>query len=137
MEKKQKRSLSLNAFVLLLIIMLICAVLTWIVPAGSFERVQDEVTGRMVVVPGSYATTESSPVGPIQFVTSIFAGFMDAADIIFFIIFASTYVFLLNKCGALHSACGALLKKVGTRDHLIIPIFMLFFALGGTTFGMY
>ena len=48
MEKKQKRSLSLNAFVLLLIIMLICAVLTWIVPAGSFERVQDEVTGRMV-----------------------------------------------------------------------------------------
>ena len=137
MEKKQKKSLSLNAFVLLLIIMLICAVLTWIVPAGSFERVQDEVTGRMVVVPGSYATTESSPVGPIQFVTSIFAGFMDAADIIFFIIFASTYVFLLNKCGALHSACGALLKKVGTRDHLIIPIFMLFFALGGTTFGMY
>ncbi len=136
MTEKKKKS-SLNAFVLLLIIMLIAAVLTWIVPAGSFERTFDEATGRDIVVPGTYQVTESSPVGIIEFITSIYAGFMDAADITFFIIFASTYVFLLNKSGTLTAACGAMLRVVGERDNLIIPIFMTVFALGGTTFGMY
>lgn len=136
MTEKKKKS-SLNAFVLLLIIMLIAAVLTWIVPAGSFERAFDEATGRDIVVPGTYQVTESSPVGIIEFITSIYAGFMDAADITFFIIFASTYVFLLNKSGTLTAACGAMLRVVGERDNLIIPIFMTVFALGGTTFGMY
>lgn len=136
MTEKKKKS-SLNAFVLLLIIMLIAAVLTWIVPAGSFERAYDEATGRDIVVPGTYQVTESSPVGIIEFITSIYAGFMDAADITFFIIFASTYVFLLNKSGTLTAACGAMLRVVGERDNLIIPIFMTVFALGGTTFGMY
>ena len=134
---KEKKKQNLNAFVLLLIIMLIAAVLTWVVPAGSFERVLDEATGKEVVVPGTYQTMESTPVGPIQFITSIYAGFMDAADITFFIIFASTYVFLLNKSGTLTAACGAMLRVVGDRDNLIIPIFMTVFALGGTTFGMY
>lgn len=136
MTEKKKKS-RLNAFVLLLIIMLIAAVLTWIVPAGSFERAFDEATGRDIVVPGTYQVTESSPVGIIEFITSIYAGFMDAADITFFIIFASTYVFLLNKSGTLTAACGAMLRVVGDKDNLIIPIFMTVFALGGTTFGMY
>ena len=134
-EKKKKAPL--NAFVLLLAIMLVCAILTWIVPAGAFERAEDPNTGRMVVVPDTYQTMESTPVGPIQFITSIYAGFMDAADITFFIIFASTYVFLLNKSGALTAACGAMLRLVGSKDNLIIPIFMLLFGMGGTTFGMY
>ena len=108
MTEKKKKS-NLNAFVLLLIIMLIAAILTWIVPAGQFERAEDPNTGRMVVVPGTYQTVESTPIGVIQFVTSIYAGFMDAADITFFIIFASTYVFLLNKSGTLTAACGAML----------------------------
>lgn len=136
MTEKKKKS-SLNAFVLLLIIMLIAAVLTWIVPAGSFDRTLDEATGKEVVVPGTYQVIESNPIGPIDFITSIYAGFMDAADITFFIIFASTYVFLLNKSGTLTAACGAMLRLVGDRDNLIIPIFMTIFAIGGTTFGMY
>lgn len=136
MTLKKKKS-SLNAFVLLLIIMLIAAVLTWIVPAGSFDRTLDEATGKEVVVPGTYQVIESNPIGPIDFITSIYAGFMDAADITFFIIFASTYVFLLNKSGTLTAACGAMLRLVGDRDNLIIPIFMTIFAIGGTTFGMY
>ena len=133
----EKKKSSLNAFVLLLIIMLVAAILTWVVPAGSFERAINEATGREVVVPGSFQYIESTPVGPIQFITSIYAGFLDAADITFFIIFASTYVFVLNKSGTLTAACGAMLRLVGDKDNLIIPIFMTIFAIGGTTFGMY
>lgn len=136
MEKK-KKGWELNAFVIILAIMLLCAILTWIIPAGSFERVYDELTGRELVIPGTFQSMEGDPVGPIQFITSIFTGFVDAADIMFFIIFASCYVFLLTKIGALNAMTGAMLRVLGNRDHLIIPAFMIFFALGGTTFGMY
>ena len=141
MDKKSKRKYSLNkvsAFAILFTIMLVVAVFTWIIPAGEFDRVADEaVGGRMTVVPGTYHTIEPSPVKPFQFFMLYFEGFIDAADIIFFIVFSSTYVFLLTKTGTLNAMTGAMLRKIGRRDHLIIPMFMIFFALGGTTFGMF
>ena len=54
MEKKEKKTWNPNPYVLLLIIILICAIATWIVPAGSFERAYDEELGRNLVVPGSF-----------------------------------------------------------------------------------
>ncbi len=137
MEKKKKKSFEPNAFVIVFSIMILCAILTWIIPAGSFERVIDNATGREIVVPGSYQVVESHPVGPWKFLNCFFEGFVNSADIMFFILFASAYVFVLSKSNALNALTGRLLKKVGDRDHLIIPVFFIFFAIGGTTFGMF
>ena len=138
---KSKRKFSLNnvsAFAILFVIMLVVAIFTWIIPAGEFDRVVNEAAdGKMTVVPGTYHTIESNPVGPLEFFTLYFKGFVDAADIIFFIIFSSSYVYLLTKTGTLNSMTGAMLRKIGTKDYLIIPVFMIFFAIGGTTFGMF
>ncbi len=137
MEKKKFSLNNMNAMVLLFGIMVVCAILTWIVPAGEFERVLNETTGRMQVIPGTYKVIESSPVGPWKFFLLYFEGFIEAADIIFFILFSSCYVFLLSKIGALNAMTGAMLRMIGKRDILIIPLFMTFFAICGTTFGMY
>ena len=138
---KSKRKYSLNnvsAFAILFVIMLVVAIFTWIIPAGEFDRVVNEAAdGKMTVVPGTYHTIESNPVGPLEFFTLYFKGFVDAADIIFFIIFSSSYVYLLTKTGTLNSMTGAMLRKIGTIVYLIIPVFMIFFAIGGTTFGMF
>ena len=61
MEKKKKK-IELNAFVIIFCIMIFCALLTWIIPAGQFETAFDEVTGRDLVVPGTYQQIESTPV---------------------------------------------------------------------------
>lgn len=136
MEKKKKK-FEPNAFVIIFCIMILCAILTWIIPAGSFDRAMDDVTGRELVVPGTYHQVESTPVGIWQLFTSLFDGFVDAADIMFFIVFASSYVYVLTKSNALNAMTGAMLRKIGDHDNLIIPIFMTFFAIGGTTFGMF
>lgn len=136
MEKKKKK-FEPNGFVIIFCIMIICALLTWIIPAGSYERALDDVTGRELVIDGTYAPAEGDPVGPWEFFTCLFDGFVDAADIMFFIIFASSYVYVLTKSGALNAMTGAMLRVVGNKDWLIIPLFMTFFAVGGTTFGMY
>ena len=103
----------------------------------TFDTTYDEELGRELVIPGSYHEIEQTPVGIKGFLESIFNGFYDAADIIFFILFAAAYVNVLSEKGALNALTGMLLRKLGDKDVLIIPAFMLLFGLGGTTFGMF
>lgn len=140
MEKEtKKRKLSMpHAYVLMIIIIALSMVLTWVLPAGNFEYVYDEALDRDLVVPGSYQLAEeSSPVSPWGMVMAIFDGVVEAGDIIFFILFAAAYVHVLSETGALNALTGAMLRKLGDKDHLIIPAFMILFAIGGTTIGMY
>ncbi len=141
MEKeleKKKRSFQMpHAYVLMLVIIVFCVILTWIMPAGNFERVVDPELGREIVVPGSFTSVESSPVGAWGFFLALYEGMIEGAGIIFFIMFASGYVFILTKTGALNALIGFLLKKLGSKDYLIIPIFMILFGVAGSTFGMY
>ena len=50
-----------HIFIILFGIVLVCAILTWIIPAGNFDRV--DVDGREVVVPGTWHEVDASPVG--------------------------------------------------------------------------
>lgn len=137
-DKKRKKFTMPHAYIILIIIIMFSMVLTWVLPAGNFQYEYNEVLDRDLVVPGSYQVAEeSSPVGPWAMVMSIFNGVVEASDIIFFILFAAAYVFVLSETGALNALTGAMLRKLGERDHLIIPLFMIIFALGGTTIGLY
>lgn len=137
MEKKKSFNFNMNAFVIIFILIVLSAILTWIIPAGQFDVALDEATGRELTVPGSYHQIEATPVGPWQLLQSIYEGFVSASDIMFFVAFAAFYVYLLTQTGALNAVCGALMRKIGTRDHLLIPLFMVLFGIAGTTFGMY
>ncbi len=135
--KKKKFSMP-HAYIIMIIIIALSMVLTWVLPAGSFQYEYNEELGRNLVVPGSYQLAEeSSPVGPWGMIMSIFDGVVQASDIIFFILFAASYVHVLSETGALNALTGAMLRKLGDKDHLMIPLFMILFAIGGTTIGMY
>lgn len=125
-----------HAFVILLGISAICAVATWIIPGGSFERVYDEGLGRYLVVPGSYMAGEARPVGVFGFFRAIYDGMLSGAGIIFSIIFSATYVFTFIKTGAMDGGVGRVLRKMGDKDYLLIPVFMTIFAAGGSALGM-
>lgn len=126
-----------HSYVILVVIVFLCALLTYLIPAGSFERVMDEELGREVVVPGSFHFMDKAPTSIWGFCQSFYRGMLDAADIIFFVLFASSYIFMLMKTGAINALVGATLRKLGNHDHLLIPIFMFLFAILGSTFGMY
>ncbi len=136
-ESKKKRFEAPHAFIILIAITVLCTLLTWVLPAGEFDRVYDEVLDRNIVVPGSYKLVESNPVGPWRMIQSIYQGLVESADIIFFILMAAAYVYVLMETGALNALAGWLLRKLGNKDYLIIPAFMLLFGIAGTTFGMF
>ncbi|MCK8060100.1 MULTISPECIES: YfcC family protein [unclassified Fusibacter] len=126
-----------HTFVILGMIILFAVILTHLVPAGEFDRVLDPVTDREIVVQGSYHSVESNPIGLFDMFIYIQKGMVDSADIIFFIIFAYAMVFMLLKSGSLDAAVGALLRKIGDKVELLIPVFMIFFGILGATAGLF
>ena len=113
---------------------LLGAAASWIVPAGEYDRREDAVTGRMVVVPGTYAALWiPQPVGLFEALLAIPRGLIAAADIIFLVLLTGGAAFVVvDRTGALRVAVDALARALGGRGILVIPIVSLFFATGGT-----
>lgn len=137
-EKDKMKKFQLpHPYVLIIGIVIICAALTWLLPAGSFERAYDTEIGRELVVPGTYAEIEKTPVTPWQVVMSLYDGMVEGSSIIFFLLFACGYISLLVSTGAFNAAIGALLRKIKGKDHLLIPLCMFAIGVASTTFGLY
>ena len=70
MEERKQRQTP-HVFVILAVLLLLASALTWLVPAGSYQREFHEAAGQTVVVPGSFAHTAPSPVVPWQLPRSL------------------------------------------------------------------
>ena len=73
----------LNPYVLIAIMIVIAAVATYLVPAGVFDRVVSEATGKTVIDPDSFRFVEQTPVNLMQVFGSIPQGMINNAQIIF------------------------------------------------------
>lgn len=124
-----------NSFVIIFIMIVIAAVMTWIIPAGQFDRVINE-TGREVVVQGSYHAVEGVQIGPFGLFQAIVDGFTAAADIIFFIVFAYGFVFALMKNGTFDAMMGAVMCRFQDNAFLLFLVVMILFGILGSTMGM-
>ena len=130
-KKKFTMPQTLTIIFLLIIVM---AVLTWIIPSGSFERV--DIEGRAVVVAGTYEKVSSNPQGVTEVFTAPINGFIDAAEVVGFVLIVGGAFGIVNKTGAIEAIIAHTVNKMKKSQFLIIPISMILFGLGGTTFGM-
>jgi uncharacterized ion transporter superfamily protein YfcC len=110
---------------------LVAALLTWILPAGQYDRRDDAATGRRVVVAGTYHTTSSAPVGPFAAAVSIPRGFIAAADVIILVLLAGGAWVVVDRLGTLSAIVGWLVDRFAARGVWVIPIIALFFGLMG------
>jgi uncharacterized ion transporter superfamily protein YfcC len=110
---------------------LIAAALTYIVPAGEYDRREDPVTGRMVVVPGSFHPVEANPLGPLAVALSIPKGIAEAVSVVAVILLGGAAFVVVDRTGALRVALMRLVRALGGRRLLAIPICSAFFATGG------
>jgi uncharacterized ion transporter superfamily protein YfcC len=128
-----------NVFVLVLAILVAVCAATWVVPGGQYDRVEKKLaTGtKKIVVADSFKDVEAERQGPWQMLQAPLEGFVQAADIIGFILLVGGAFGVLSKTGAILAFLAWLTIKVGSRTRvLVIPILMLTFSLGGALFGM-
>ncbi len=124
---KKKRS-SMSAYTILFIIIIVVAAFTWIVPPGQYT----DVDGVMVYE----QMAESNPQGIYNILSAPIAGFFDAIDIALFVIVIGGFIGIVMASGAMEAGIAAILKKNKGKEHTLIPILMVLFAIGGTTYGM-
>jgi uncharacterized ion transporter superfamily protein YfcC len=125
-----------SPFVLLVGCILLAAALTWILPAGRYERRPDPVTGRDVVVPGTFARAEAEPVGAFEAIVAIPKGIAATADVIALVFLVGGAFAVIEQTGALRRGVDALAAAVHGRESLVIPITAVAFAAGGATQNM-
>jgi uncharacterized ion transporter superfamily protein YfcC len=131
------RSFRVPHTLVLLLGMIVAALLvTHVLPAGTYERVENEA-GRMQVVPGSYRTNADAVAPPPTAIfTAIPRGMEAAAEIIFFVFIIGGAFAVLRATGAIDALLGAALRRLGHRPLLLVLGGMAVFAAGSSTIGM-
>ncbi|MDD3346534.1 YfcC family protein [Oscillibacter sp.] len=120
-----------TAYTILFLLIILVAVATWFIPSGAYEYVDG------VPIAGSYHLVEPTPQGVGDVLKAAFSGFYDAVDVCVFILMVGGFLGIVMKTGAVDAGVGSVIHRLGGREKWLIPILMLLFGLGGTTYGMW
>ena len=147
-----RRGFSLpSAYTILFALIVLVAIATWIIPAGAYEL--DE-NGQPV--PGTYSQVEQNPqriivdslLAPINGLYGIESAedgsisvwnsgeLFGAIDVALFILVIGGFLGVTMQTGAIQGGIAQIVTSLRGRERLLIPILMIVFAIGGTTFGM-
>ena len=121
-KKKSKAMLSAYSIIMILIVLL--AILSHVLPAAKFVG-EDIVNGSGTVG----ATLSQVLMAPIL-------GFEDAVDVAIFIMMLGGLLKIIDKTKALETGIKVLVQKLKGKDLWLIPILMFIFSICGTTYGM-
>jgi uncharacterized ion transporter superfamily protein YfcC len=120
-----------HPLILLVCCVLVAAALTWVLPAGQYDRREDPLAQREVVVAGTYHTVPASPVGPFDALVAIPKGMADASSIIFYVFLVGGAFAVVERTGALAQLVNWLAHRLAGRGLWVIPIVGFAFAWGG------
>ena len=112
---KKKRGMP-SSFTILLALLAIVAVITVIVSGTS----GGEVTAARLS----------------DFCTAPILGFADALPVCLFVMILGGFLGMMTETGALDNGIAVLVQKLKGNEIMLIPVLMLIFSLGGTTYGM-
>ena len=102
----------INPMMILAAILVIAAIATYIVPAGSFDRIPNEATGYDVIDVNSFHYIESNPVGVFDVFKSFTLGLQQAAYVIFFLMIIGGTFQIVEATGALKAGLSNLVIKM-------------------------
>lgn len=137
-----------HTYVITSVIILICAVLTWIVPAGEYTRETKMVndTERTVIVDNSFHSVDAAPQSWEVF-TLLVKGFEKQAGIIAFLLIIGGAFQIINTSNAINVGILSFIRKTQQLEHhaffrkigvnnLVMALIMILFSLFGAVFGM-
>jgi uncharacterized ion transporter superfamily protein YfcC len=139
-----------TAYTILAGLIVVVAILTFIIPAGEYDV--DPASGEPI--PGTYHQVERFPQGiasillaPVDGMYGIQAedgsvstynegALYGAINIALFILMIGGFIGVTMKTGAIDAGIASIVKRLGKNGGRLIPILMIVFAAGGTTYGM-
>lgn len=137
-ESKPKRRFKMpSAYTILFLIIILVAILTWIIPAGEYST---DKAGNIIA--HTYKAVASNPQGIWDVFAAPIFGMVGndktegAISVSLFILVIGGFLGVVNQTKALDDGIASVVKKNKGREKLLIPLLMILFALGGSTYGM-
>src|SRR5262245_21545643 len=140
-----------SAYTILFALIVITAVATWIIPAGQYD-----VDDQGAPIPGTYHEIDAHPqrivldslqapingmygiedptTGQIDFTNT--GTLFGAIDVALFILVIGGFIGITMRTGAIQAGIALLVQRMHGRERRLIPLLMIVFAIGGTTYGM-
>lgn len=113
-----------SPLIMLFLIILIVAAMTWLLPAGLYERA--EINGRLRVVPGSYHQVPSTPLSLFDIFKAFPEGYKRATPIIFICLASALMFSLLEKTHTIENAVGRIVHLMGQRKAELLLVLLTF-----------
>lgn len=132
---KKKRFSIPHTYALLFFVIIIVTVMTYVLPAGEFDRAEDPATGRIFVVPDSYHVVESNPLSFFDMFKAIPKGMEQSGYIIFFVFMIGGSFGILRATGAIDAGISKVVTSMKGKEKLVIPVVMIIFSLAGAILG--
>lgn len=120
-----------TAYTILFLLIILVALSTWVIPSGAYSYADG------LPQAGTYHLTEPAPQGVGAVLTAAFSGFYDAVDVCVFILTVGGFLGVVMRTGAIDAGVGQIIRRLDRREKWLIPILMVLFGLGGTTYGMW
>jgi uncharacterized ion transporter superfamily protein YfcC len=119
-----------SPLIMLMLIVLAVGAMTWLLPAGLYERVA--VDGRMRVVPGSYHEVEASPLNLFDIFRAFPDGYKRATPIIFICLASALMFSILEATMTIENVVGKVVSRMGSKhaELLIVLLTFVYGALG-------
>ena len=145
LAEEKKRFTLPSAYTILFALIVLAALATWIVPAGTYDQ-NDEGAP----IPGTYHEVDANPQrivtdsitapinglygienkkGNINYYNS--GTLFGAIDVALFIIVIGGFLGITMKTGAIQAGIGRLVQRLRGKERWMIPLLMIVFAIGG------
>ncbi|WP_432403287.1 YfcC family protein [Wukongibacter sp. M2B1] len=126
-ENTAKRFKLPDTYALLLFFILLAAVLTYIIPAGVYDKIPDTKT----IDPNSFHFVDQSPVNFYDAIMAISAGMIKAGKIIFSVFLISGAFNVVNDSRAIEAGVDHISSRLKDKVILLIPIIMTIMSILG------
>ena len=128
--KTQKKGFHMpHVFIILLVIMLFVVILSYLIPSGLYERIED-ASGITVIDPDTFQYVENeTPITFMDYFEAVYTGFVNGATIMGTLFISSGVIYLLEVSGAFGAGINMILKKTKGKEFSVVCIFYTIFVV--------
>lgn len=120
-----------HVFIILLLIMLFVVVLSYIIPSGTYERLEN-AAGITVIDPDTFHYVENdTPITFMNYFEAVYNGFVNGATIMGTLFICSGVIYLLEASGAFGAFIGVILDRTKGKEFSVVCIFYTIFVIFG------
>jgi len=120
-----------HVYTIVISMVILATILTWIIPAGEFQSIKNEVTGQIVVVPGTFQFVKQQGISLITVPVRLVMGLIGTAQIGALLLMSGGAFAVIIKTGMIQTFTSVLARKAANNSIFVIPAFLTIFSLIG------